>query len=122
VLVDGGGATLQIADDATDQETLAWHAFPAGIGYQFDRKVPGAIDISGPSIRNYFDLFTKNMSKWPRLRLPLPIFLKSEEAAPLPLSPGLPTWVRLPEGAPPAPPAIPLLRRSRIATETLNNR
>jgi hypothetical protein len=58
-LLAGGNATLQIADDPNDRETLSWHAFPAGIGYQFDRKVPGAIDISGSSIRNYFDLFTR---------------------------------------------------------------
>ena len=52
------GTTLQNADNGADQETLAWHAFPAGIGYQFGRKVPGATNISGSSIRNYFDLFT----------------------------------------------------------------
>lgn len=55
----GGTGTLQIDDNTTDQETLAWHSFPAGIGYQFSQEVPGAIDIAGSSIRNYFDLFTK---------------------------------------------------------------
>jgi|GEM_PF-5072756 len=58
-LLAGGNATLQISDNASDQEMLAWHAFPAGVGYQFNRAVPGAIDISGSSIRNYFDLFVK---------------------------------------------------------------
>jgi hypothetical protein len=58
-LLGGGNGTLQVADNAADHEMLGWHSFPAGIGYQFDRKVPGAIDISGSSIRNYFDLFTR---------------------------------------------------------------
>ena len=62
-LLASGNNTLKIVDNASDQETLAWHAFPAGIGYQFDRAVPGAIDISGSSIRNYFDLFLRKLEE-----------------------------------------------------------
>jgi hypothetical protein len=62
-LLGGGNGTLQVVDNSADQEMLAWHSFPLGIGYQFDRKVPGAIDISGSSIRNYFDLFTRKFEE-----------------------------------------------------------
>jgi hypothetical protein len=55
---DGAG-TLRIVEDPAQKEMLAWHAFPAGIGYQFDRAVPGNEDVSGSSLRNYFDLFVK---------------------------------------------------------------
>ncbi|MDT0309718.1 hypothetical protein RM780_22555 [Streptomyces sp. DSM 44917] len=53
-----GGETFRITDDAERQQTLAWRAFTGGVGYQFQRPVPGRSDVSGTSLRDYFELFT----------------------------------------------------------------
>jgi hypothetical protein len=62
-LRSSGDQTLEIVDDANAQEMLGWLAFPGGIGYQFNREVPGGEDVAGSSLRNYFDLFTKKINE-----------------------------------------------------------
>ncbi|MEW6339107.1 MAG: hypothetical protein AB1704_00265 [Pseudomonadota bacterium] len=53
----GGNGTISIENSPDDKEMLAWLAFSGGLGYQFDFATPGAVDQSGTSLRNYFDLF-----------------------------------------------------------------
>ncbi|KUF14675.1 hypothetical protein [Streptomyces silvensis] len=57
-LAFSGADTFRIIDDAARRETLAWRAFEGGVGYQFTRPAPGRSDVSGTSLRNYFELFT----------------------------------------------------------------
>ncbi|GAB2875018.1 hypothetical protein [Streptomyces mayteni] len=52
------GDTFRIVDDAARRETLGWRAFTGGVGYQFERPVPGRTETSGASLRDYFELFT----------------------------------------------------------------
>ncbi|MDT0318460.1 hypothetical protein [Streptomyces millisiae] len=59
------GDTFRIVDDAARNEKLAWRAFTGGVGYQFQRPVPGRTDVSGASLRDYFELFS---AKYEELR------------------------------------------------------
>jgi hypothetical protein len=54
-----GGDMCRIIDNPDHAETLAWLGFEGGIGYQFERPIPGRSDRAGSSIQNYFDLFTR---------------------------------------------------------------
>lgn len=56
-LAFAGRDTCRIIEDSSIQKTLAWLAFEGGIGYQFDRSLPGRAESSGTSIQNYFELF-----------------------------------------------------------------
>lgn len=58
-LAFAGGDTFRIVDDPKRQETLAWHAFEGGIGYQLERPLPGRSEIAGTSMRSYFELFLR---------------------------------------------------------------
>lgn len=58
-LAFAGKDTCRIVEDSSTQETLAWLAFEGGIGYQFDRLLPGRAESSGTSIQNYFELFVQ---------------------------------------------------------------
>lgn len=58
-LAFSGGDNFRIVDDQNNNEMLAWLAFEGGIGYQFDRPLPGRVESSGTSIQNYFDLFVE---------------------------------------------------------------
>lgn len=53
------GDTFRVVEDAARRETLAWHAFEGGIGYQFERPLPGRSEVAGTSIRSYFDVFLR---------------------------------------------------------------
>jgi hypothetical protein len=56
-----GADTFRIVDDAGLREMLAWRAFDGGIGYQFDRPMPGRAEAAGSSLCNYFDLFARKL-------------------------------------------------------------
>jgi hypothetical protein len=56
-----GGDLFRIVERTDRTEMLAWHAFPGGIGYQFDRPAPGRTEEAGTSIQNYFTLFLRKM-------------------------------------------------------------
>ena len=56
-LAFAGGDNFRIIDDQSNKETLAWLAFEGGIGYQFDRPLPGRAESAGTSVQNYFELF-----------------------------------------------------------------
>lgn len=56
-LAFAGGDNFRIVDDQNNKETLAWLAFEGGVGYQFDRPLPGRAESAGTSIQNYFELF-----------------------------------------------------------------
>jgi hypothetical protein len=56
-LAFAGSDNFRIVEDAQNQETLAWLAFEGGIGYQFERPLPGRAESAGTSIQNYFELF-----------------------------------------------------------------
>ncbi|WP_157855753.1 hypothetical protein [Streptomyces aureocirculatus] len=64
-LAFSGADTFRIVDDATRRETRAWRPFEGGVGYQFTRPAPGRSDVSGTSLRNYFELF---IAKYQELR------------------------------------------------------
>lgn len=58
-LAFAGADTFRILDDPAARETLAWLAFDGGVGYQFDRPMPGRSDAAGSSVCNYFEAFTR---------------------------------------------------------------
>ncbi|MGI8426670.1 MAG: glycine zipper family protein, partial [Actinomycetota bacterium] len=56
-LAFAGGDNFRIIEDVNNKEILAWLAFEGGVGYQFDRPLPGRAESAGTSMQNYFELF-----------------------------------------------------------------
>lgn len=82
-LAFAGGDTFRIIDDAGHEEMLAWHAFEGGIGYQFDRPLPGRTECAGTSIQNYFDLFLQKYDDLKKAQAEV-VYFESQEPRPIP--------------------------------------